>query len=339
MLKHLLLFLLCFSPLFGSLFEERLSSATPGDYLVVEGGKMITLLSVRTITPNSLILEEISAPTQNLKQIPVSWKEWVASRAPGHTSWSAIEIERKTGEILECYSFSRATWIPVTSKESLIATLMQLPIQKVPDEKRKKIGPPPQAGEMDLRKPWQPAACFEGKSKERILCDVYETSWPDDGSPLSGNTIQLYFDRTSHFPLPLWIQIDATAASFSMKTLDAGQHLTSPHRTFPKRSAKFIRPPQKTKEGITLFVNFPKYFTQFDLYAIDTTEGEKQICSVTPSSMKKEAELLTLFIANVELENALEPNHRYTWMLCPKENASLFAETTASFMWEKPTPQ
>ena len=129
---------------------------------------MITLLSIRSITPTSFILEEISVPSEQLKERPSSWKQWVEARAPGHTSWSAIEIERKTGEILECYSFSHASWIPLSSRESLIATLLKVPLHPIPDTKRRKIGPPPQSGEIDTRKRWEPSTSFEGQKEERI---------------------------------------------------------------------------------------------------------------------------------------------------------------------------
>src|SRR5262245_2758501 len=114
------------APLFGSPFQDRLSRASSGDYLVIEGGKMVTILSIRSVTPSTLILEEVSIPSQNLKKRPSSWSDWIKSKAPGHTSWSMLELDRTSGEILECYSFTRSSWVQLSSQESLLATLIHL---------------------------------------------------------------------------------------------------------------------------------------------------------------------------------------------------------------------
>src|SRR5688572_20098924 len=90
---------------------ERLEKAKNGDFTVLEAGKTVTLLAVRAKTDHSLVLEEISAPSEVLKTKPPSWAEWIKAHAPGHTSWSMIEIDLKNREILECYSFSKSAWI------------------------------------------------------------------------------------------------------------------------------------------------------------------------------------------------------------------------------------
>ena len=103
-------FVFCFSPIFGSdrTLQERVKTANSGDYVVVEANKLISLVALRSVTPHTLILEEISLPA-NAKR-PSSWSEWLQKRAPGHTSWTMIEIDLNTHEVLECYSFSRASW-------------------------------------------------------------------------------------------------------------------------------------------------------------------------------------------------------------------------------------
>jgi hypothetical protein len=245
--------ILAIAPLFGSPLQDRISRASSGDYLVVEGGKMITVLSIRTVTPKAIVLEEVSIPSQNLKKRPTSWSEWIKARAPGHTSWSMIELDRASGEVLECYSFTRASWVQLSSQDSLMATLLKLPIAPVASEKRRKIGPPPMSGEPDTRKIWEPPALFEGKKQEGVHFDVYETSWPKDETPLSGNTVILYFDRDGKFPLPFWIQVETTHANIALRTIDTGKNFPSPHRRFPKRTPQFVGEPQKKSKMVCGF--------------------------------------------------------------------------------------
>jgi hypothetical protein len=320
-------------PLVGSPLQDRIGRASSGDYLVVEGGKVITVLSIRSVTPASLVLEEVSIPSENLKKRPASWSEWIKAKAPGHTSWSMIELDRASGEILECYSFTRASWVQLSSKESLLATLMSLPLELVPREKRRKIGPPPQPGEIDTRKIWEPPALFEGKKQEGIRFDVYETTWPQDPSPLSGNTVVLYFDREGKFPLPFWIQVETAHANVALRTIDTGKNFPSPYRKFPKRVPQFIGEPQKVKSGLKLTLKSPKYFRHFELFAIDVTTREKVLCPIAHTLAPGKEDFLTVEIPEEELQSVLKADHRYTWLLVPTGHSESYTETTKPFAW------
>ena len=122
MKKLISCFLLLSVPFFAATLrlKERVEKAHPGEYMVTEAGKTTTLIAVRKVLPHSLILEEISIPSQNVKKKrPPSWPEWVQSGAPGNTSWSMIEIDPQTGQILECFSFSRSCSSTTFSSSSL----------------------------------------------------------------------------------------------------------------------------------------------------------------------------------------------------------------------------
>lgn len=328
-------FLFCSSLLFGGEFslKERLSKAKSGDYVVTEANKMITLLAVRANTPTTLILEEITIPTVNLKETPASWAEWVKAKAPGHTSWSMIEIDHRSGQVLECYSFSRSAWLQISPSESLVATLLQLPMTSVPANQRKRIGPPPQSGEADHRKIWDPPLVFEGKKIENARFDVYETTWPKDGSELANQQVTLYFDKEKRFPLPLWIQVDTSHATAALRAIDSGKNLPSIYRSLPRRVPEFVGQPQKTEKGIRLSLKSPKYYRRFELFAIDVTSKEKQIYPVTHSLAQEEDELITLEIDHDELNHILEPDHRYTWLLVPAGHSESYTETRKPFVW------
>lgn len=335
-MKNCLFALLLFvSVTYGAEFrlKDRVEKAKAGDYVVTEANKMITILSIRSITPTSLILEEISAPLQNLKKRPDSWPEWVKANAPGHSSWSMVEIDLKTGQLLECYSFSRSAWLQLSQKESLFATLLHLPMKKVPADKRRKIGPAPMDGEPDFRKIWNPPLVFEGKKVENGNFEVYETIWPQDGSELSGQDVCLYFDKEKHLPLPFWIQVQTSHATAALRTIDSGKNLPIVHRSIPRRVPEFVGLPLKTETGLRLNLKSPKYYKQFELYAIDVTTREKQIFPITHSLIEGEGEWKTVEIDLAELNETLEPDHRYTWLLVPIGHSESYTETSKPFVW------
>ncbi len=323
------------STAFGAEFQlkDRIEKAKTGDYIVTEANKMITVLGLRAINSSTLTLEEISAPLENLKTRPNSWAEWVKNKAPGHTSWSMIEIDLKTGQLLECYSFSRSAWVHLSEKESLFATLLQVPLKPVPLDRRRKIGPSPMNGEMDVRKEWNPPLVFEGKKRENAHFDVYETIWPLDGTELAGQEISLYFDREKEFPLPFWIQVQTSHATAALRTVDSGKNLPLIYRSIPRRVPEFIGLPLKTERSLRLNLKTPKYYRQFELYAIDVTTKEKQIFPITHSILDGEGEWKTVEIDFEELNQILEKNHKYTWLLVPTGHSESYTETTKPFIW------
>lgn len=318
--------------------EKRIEHAQSGNFSVIEGGKMITVLSLRSITPASLILEEISIPSPKIKTHPASWADWVKAKAPGHTSWSMIEIDRATLEIIECYSFSKAAWIEIGKEESLITTLLDLELERVSPSDQRKIGPPPQAGEADHRKIWTPSLVLDGKKKNEVQFDVYQTIWPKDGSELSGHRVILYFDQDECIPFPCWIQIEATHANVAVRMIDSGTHLPSPHRSFPRKIPQFVGQPLKTPTGLRLCLKSPKYYRHFDIFAVDVTNKEREICPISHTVIQREADLITVELSREHLNQVLEPNHRYTWLVVPVGYTDSYTESARSFTWILDTP-
>ncbi|MBI5272631.1 MAG: hypothetical protein HY861_01440 [Chlamydiia bacterium] len=322
------------STLHPSPLQERLKTAQSGDYLVLEGGKRFTVISVHSITCSSLVLEEISVPSSHLKAPPPSWPEWVEAGAPGHSSWSMIELDIPNGTILECYSFTRQAWIQIAPNESLLATLLRLPLSPLSYDKRRHIGPPPPHGELDTRKLWEPPIVFEGQKKMDVHCDAYETTWPQDNSVLAGTTLLLYFDRDLCFPFPSWIQIEATPLALSLRAIDAGKNLPSPHHFFPRRTPEFVGSAQKLGNSLRLVIKSPKYFKKFELFAVDITSCSKQIHPIPTVLEIHEDGTLSLDIANEILNQTLTPSHRYTWLIMPEGYSQSYSETSRPFLWE-----
>lgn len=332
-----LTFFLFFSPLLSEprqhVLKERLTSAKPGDYIVTEANKMVSLIALRTKTAHSLILEEISIPSHAIKKRPSSWIDWVRQGAKGHSSWSMLELDLETGQVLECYSFSKNAWIRLSSEESLLATLLNLPLRSLPEDERRKIGPPPMEGEADRRPIWQPPLIFEGKPVPHAEADAFTTVWPEDGSPMAGQNLVLFFDKTVKFPFPCWFQVDTAYASHVVSVLDAGKNLPSPHRTIPRRIPQFMGPPEKRKSGLIFFLKSPKYYRNFELFAIDITEREKGIFPLPHTRIHQEEEFYQIEVSQETLTSSLEKNHRYTWLLVPEGHTELYTEITQPMLW------
>jgi hypothetical protein len=312
---------------------ERLERAKNGDFVVWEANKTITLLALRSSHEQTLILEEISAPSPKDKSI--CWAEWLKEGAPGHTSWTMMEINLKDKEILEAYSFSRASWISRSSKDNFLATLLHLPLTPMPREKMRRIGPPPPEGEMDLRKIWVPPLFLDGKQVKLALFDAYETVWPQDGSELAGLTIHLYFDRDVLSPLPCWIQIDTGQITATVRAIDSGHKLPpSFYRTLPRRAPEFMGSPSKTKNGGLRFsIKTPKYYKDFELFALDVTSQEKEIHLLKTSGTENMNELVNLDVEAEELSSILQPNHKYTWLIIPTTHSESYSELTKPYLW------
>ena len=310
---------------------HHFAKAKPGDFIVWEASKMITLIAVRSINPSSILLEEISAPV-SVK--PASWAEWVKTRAPGHTSWSMMEINLEHPEVIEAFSFTKSAWIATSTNDHFLTTLLHLSFAPLPDEKLRRIGPAPLDGERDQRKIWAPPFFIEGKQLYPPF-DAFETTWPQDHSELSGKTLQLYFDRNALSPFPWWIHLETEHIHFTVRAIDSGHNLPSScYRNLPKRAPEFLGAPVKTTSGGLQFaVRSPKYYRHFDLFAVDLSTSQKQMHLLT-HHMQSSGERTHLTVEAEELAQMLEPHHAYTWLLMPTTPGSAYAELTKPFVFE-----
>ncbi len=94
--------------------------------------------------------------------------------------------------------------------------------------------------------------------------DAYQTVWPADGSELSGQNVQIYFDREKLLPLPAWIQVETAHATAALRTIDAGSNLPVVYRIIPRRVPEFVGTPLKTENSLKLCLKSQKYYKQFE---------------------------------------------------------------------------
>lgn len=231
-MKILLAFLLLTaSPVFAapSCLQYKFERAQVGDFVVTVQEKNCSLLFIRSLTADTLLLEEVSVPEHLVDLKKIDWKKWVGQKAPGHTSWTLFEIDRKTSALIKCFSFSKNGWLYLDSSEQFLTRLLSLPLQTLPEKDRKKIGPQATNPEDDHRSLWNPPLIVEGKKMDKPAYDVMQTEWPDDGSRLSRCAIELYFSKSQpQFPFPYWLEVKSPHYSFKMRAIDSGHGLTSP---------------------------------------------------------------------------------------------------------------
>lgn len=315
----------------GNLLKNRLLSSKSGDFIVVEQNKITSILSVHSKEKNRLVLEEISIPSHMATRI-TDWKAWVDKAAPHHSSWVMYEIDTKTDEVLECFSFSKSGWLKLSDQDYWLACLFKIPLKQIPSQDRRKIGPAPMGGEKDYRKIWNPSVRFEGKDRS-IPSTAYQGNWPDDGTELAKKRFTLYFDEKKLSPFPCWIQVSNPHITFNVRIIDGGKNLKSPYKSLPKRPPEILRVTKNIKQGYRLYIDSPKYFEEYLLYVRDISEPHKTLTRVSFTSSKKEGQLI-IDIPFSSLAGHLQNVHLYSWVITPKCTPSIHTESKEPFLWK-----
>jgi hypothetical protein len=312
--------------------EQRFVSAQAGDFIVTSQENNYSLLFIRTITADTLILEEISVPDTQVNGKKTNWKEWISKKAPGHTSWTLYEIDRKSGKLIECFSYSKNGWLYLDETEQFLTRLLTLHLAPVPNEERRKIGPQPSYPDEDRRAIWNPPLIVDGKKVTKPTFEVLKTQWPDDGSRLSACNIELYFFQD--FPFPYWLEVHSPHYAFKLRTIDSGHNLhPSMSGPMPHRSPKFIGLTQKAATHWNLAIKTPAYHQKLQLFALDLTTHTTLPVPYTQTNTKNEEQLLNIAIA--DLRQILQNQHRYQWVLIPEDTRDVYVESEETFLWEK----
>ncbi len=332
-----LAFLLCVIPFTvhstPMTLEQRFAYAQAGDFIVTAQENNYSLLFIRSVTSDLLLLEEISVPAHQVDVKKVHWKEWVSNQAPGHTSWTLYEIDRKTNKLIECFSYSKNGWLFLDESEQFLTRLLSLPLHLVPNKDRKKIGPPPINSEEDRRSLWNPPWIVEGKKIVKPSFEVLKAQWPDDNSRLSCCDIELYFAKD--FPLPYWLEIQSPHYAFKIRTIDSGHHLFSPIAgPMPHRAPHILGLVLKGVDRWKLPIKTPSYFSKLQLFVMDLTAESKATIPI-PFTAKNgpNPEEMILEMTTGDLNKILQSQHRYRWVLIPEESSEIYVESEEVFTW------
>lgn len=316
--------------------KEKFTHAQSGDFIVTSQDGNYSLLFIRQITSQILLLEEISVPSQHIDLKKTTWKNWVKEKAPGHTSWTLYEIDRGSGQLIECFSYSKNGWLYLDTSEQFLTRLFALPLSSVLQTERKKIGQRPNQNEEDRRSLWNPPMVVEGKKSLKPTFEVLKTQWPEDGSRLSLCFIELYFSKEDpSFPFPYWLEVHSPHYTFKMRTIDSGHGLVSAMQgPMPHRTPQILSKTQKGEKFWRLPIKTPSYFEKLHLFVIETTTEGKVTTSI-PFTAKRGSknEEMTLEIPCSKLKQILKTNHQYQWVLIPEGSADVYIESEEIFIW------
>lgn len=224
-------FLIALSPLSAKeelagkqLLAELGASAKPGQYMVLSLNRHYNFLKIIGLDAQKLVLEEIAISWSKRDRQKEDWKQWRQRGAPGNHLWLETTIDLQTGEILSTYSHTHQSLVSSEKRENFFSTLLTLKAQKIPQERRRKLGPAPKIDSKDTRPLWQPKLVFEGKELQSASFEAFEAQWPKDRSELSGKRLFFYLPQRTSAPafLPHFIEVSALAANSVVQAVDSG---------------------------------------------------------------------------------------------------------------------
>lgn len=326
-MKHLIIYLLFPIYLFSYSIQEKFQHASPGDYIVLEQNKTCSLVIIHSKNNNHMIFEEISFPYSKLSKTGKEWSSWMKNGAKHATSWDLFEIDLATNELVECYSFTKNSFLQIDQNLSFITKLLSLQLEPVKNSDRKKIGPPPSHGQSDFRKLWNPPLYQNNKKVSNASFEVYSASWPKDESVLSQKKIEVYFDKNNPtFPFPHWIHIKDSSYTFKIRSIDSGKNLTSNHIDIPRKSLVILKPITIKEGKVLLTVNRPKYYKDIHVFASDVITNR---CIPIPFKELNEKNGQVTFECTI---NGLEKNHSYHF--CVAANFPVYSTAITSDIFE-----
>ena len=338
--KTLLLFFVCFSsPLFGDQFSlsESLKEAQPGDYVVSVQGKCLTLFHIFDVKDSTITIEEISAPVAEKKNIQ-NWQAWIDRGAPRHLSWVMYELDLVSKNIEDIYSFSQRGWQKVYSQEQVFPTLISLNFNLIKDSTRKKAGPRPPLDIPDTRSIWNPPVFLDGKKVKGVPCKAYQSTWPNDGTDLSGKKIEIFLPQDEKILgyFPFWIQVSNQFSQAKMRVIDSGRGLRSVHSSFPIPPLELISHQYTSAGDLQFELKTHPSFQKYSIYFREL-DGSSPIESLSFTLTPHRSSRKALFtIENEHLNNKLKSGKLYYFIFEPHEHKHMRIETTKPIGIPKP---
>lgn len=206
--------------------RDHLRHAETGDYLVTLSNKLYTVLLVKEREGSRLILDEISIPEGAAKQCVRGWEAWLLQGSPQASSWLRHTIETSSGKLLSLYSFTQNGYLDTAGVSNLFSTLLNLPFTSIPLKEQRMISLP------DGRAvPWQPKLFNNGREIQGVTFFAFRSTFPKDGSDLSGMEILIYLpEDSSCYPsyFPYWLKIKGNVLKALVRAVDSGKLSTIP---------------------------------------------------------------------------------------------------------------
>lgn len=210
-------------------WKHWLKKGHVGDFIVTEQDNTYSLLWIHALSEELLSLEEITIPQNLIDLKTVNWQKWVKENAKGHTSWTRYQIDLHDNQLLYAFSFSKKGWLRLDESQQFLTRLLSLSLSKIPQEKQRKIGPPPPSSGEDRRALWVPPLILHGKKISSPSFEVWGATWPRDKTPISECRLEIYFSSGEFVsPFPYWIEIKSPHYAAKIRTVDSGHNMASP---------------------------------------------------------------------------------------------------------------
>ena len=197
--------LLCTGFAFGQPFGERLHALRQGDEVVYDFQQSVSLIRVVAVSDTTVDLRVVAATRDVAEREGFSsWLSWADGGCPGASTDEVLTLRIGDHPALLTPSPHGADWL---------ITLFGLHATPVPGGARRKAGPAPMSGEIDLRSAWQPRVTVDRRFVSSIS-DAYSFHWPADDSVLSDRTIIAYFPRSEEAvpAFPYWVESPSSSA-------------------------------------------------------------------------------------------------------------------------------
>ncbi len=317
-----------------SFMGQQMQKAQAGDYIVTHQAGNYSVLYVQSCENHRLLLQEISIPEALVNPKTMDWKKWMRTSAPGSTSWLLFEIDLQEGYLQESYDVSKKEWLYLQEDEHLLVKLLHIPMHRLGDQDRRRIGPPPSAGEPDHRAIWNPPQVFEN-SPEKSQTAVWQAEWPSDKSPLSGSRLDLYYDQLhSNFPFPVSIDIQSTHYKAHVRVVKAGRLLEGTQQKLPRRPPRFLSHLNPGYTEYKIRILCPLYYKNLQLLAVPVgTTLEPSIQLPAKIAKGAEHEELVFIMTREQLAPLLKTGCRYRLAFTAPPYPESYTETEATFVW------
>ena len=201
--------LLCSSSLFSQTLGDRLAMLRPKDAVVYDFQQSVTVIRVASVSDTAVELQAAAATKDVAEREGFSsWLAWADGGCPGASTQETFLLSIKDRPTLLTPEARSAGWL---------MTLFGLPSASVPTQARRKAGPAPMPGEIDLRSAWQPRIVVNGKTLS-LPSEACSFDWPADNSILSGRTIIAYFPKGAEAvpAFPYWLESPSSSARASV---------------------------------------------------------------------------------------------------------------------------
>lgn len=199
--------------------QNQLFRGQKNDYAVFAQASKRFFTSIREISSDTLWLEITEFPFLNyqdrqLLEQQSSWKNVIHQLTSKRETFIVKISKQESCLFVLDPKTNRLHPISIKAAPKLLK-LLNVTLHAAPASKLKM---------NNDNKPWRPQISLEGQITPYQTIKMYSSTWPQDGSLLSGNCILIYFTSQNISVFPIWTSIETIKGPMIIKTIDVGHH-------------------------------------------------------------------------------------------------------------------